>query len=310
MHADELAPEGRRGLAITGSVGRGDADDGSDIDVWVLTPGAAPPLGRFLDGVPVTVFREDEALGLSLDHLAALDVEDAWVIEDPEGLFARAKALSREHAQKIRAYNLETSLLVAAKLIAMAERGSPTARAWALRKAAHRLAAALSYARTGRKASKLRHLEETLPPARFAALRRVHGLDELVPEAQALTAAARALPPFVDAFLHQEGILGPRTEAPHAAVRKLERGHVDDGLLQLRTFLQRHVIDPAHRASGARDMVARIERRAPPPLASFFLRLFAVSDAGLDELRTAFSELLGVDPGIEDERVRQLWPRP
>lgn len=308
-HAPELAPVGRRALAITGSAGRGDADASSDIDVWTIADAGGPPLGRLLDGVPVTVFREHEALALSLDHLAALDVEDAYVIEDRESLFSRAQALCRERGPAIRAYNLESSLLFVAKLIAMAERGTPTARAFALRKAAQRLAATLTYARGGPKAPKMRHLEQTLERERFAALRRVHGFDAVALDPSSLQDGALALPPLIDAFLHDEGVLRPRAEAPHVALRKLEHGHSDDGVLQLRTFLQRHVVDPIHHASGARDMVAHIERRAPPPLASFFLRLFAVSDAGLKELRESFAELLA-HPAVDEDRVRRLWPSP
>lgn len=111
---DSLTAQARKdpdviGLLLTGSVARGDAQPGTDIDLrYVLAPGLERPFRRFRTDDGVLVEADHTDLFSSISRLEANPMHayaylDGRILHDPEGALARL----REHArQRYEAYRM------------------------------------------------------------------------------------------------------------------------------------------------------------------------------------------------------------
>ena len=83
--------------ALTGSVARGEATKGSDLDLWALVPRARMAEHFVFENEAVTVFFESLSLLEDETYLVTVEAEKLITLEDPLGSF---KAI-RSHAQSL-----------------------------------------------------------------------------------------------------------------------------------------------------------------------------------------------------------------
>lgn len=99
--ARRILRAGAHAVAVTGSVGRGNPSQDSDVDLWVLWD--RNQRRHFQRGnVWVTHLIQTPEEAFSLDNLCLWDVEDLWVVADPEGLFAVIRRRYREAVVTVR----------------------------------------------------------------------------------------------------------------------------------------------------------------------------------------------------------------
>jgi hypothetical protein len=159
-----LAERGAFGVALTGSLARGDDAPGSDVDLWVI--------GRHNErihlvhaGVPVTLLVETVHRAFSLDHLGRVEVQQARVLSDPLDVFRRLQAFHRQHEPRLKRATLEALREEAAALDEASRRGTPVTRLLLAREALHRAVLTELYARHGLRTPKFRHVQRHLGAA-------------------------------------------------------------------------------------------------------------------------------------------------
>jgi hypothetical protein len=246
-----LAPRGTPTVAITGSVARGDAGAGSDLDLWVLGP-HSDRQHITVANTPVTLLRQKPRQALTLETLCLYEVGDALVLTDPRGHFAKVLRAAKTRRHEVRAEVLNATWDGLRSDLLLTDDVSHWQRILALRQASLRLAATWLYLRHGWRVPRLRALRTWLPSRERRRLDSILGL----PAAPASVRRALAT-------------LGPAT----AAAIKLARGrryiepppreisarvHAqewDEALLLARRHLRRELLPPLMGATGFRDVV-------------------------------------------------------
>lgn len=237
--APRLAPSGRATVAITGSVARGDAGPGSDLDLWVLGP-HSDRQHLTVRRTPVTLLRQRPAEALTLDTLCLYEVADALVLSDPRGHFQKVKrAAARRRAEVQRAVLLSTwdGLRAELRLVAGASQGQ---RVLAWRQFAVRLCATWLYLRTGWRVPRLRTLRAQLPAAQRRGLDRLLGFPAKPAQARA---AVASLGP---AWRAARRLVGARVPPlpPRELRARLKAQEWDEALLIARRDLRRELLPP------------------------------------------------------------------
>ena len=291
-------------VAVTGSAGRGDAEAGSDLDLWVISE-VEGVVHDVFDGVPITLMREAEARVFDLEHLAGLEVELTHVVLDPQGLFARVLAHFAEHADAIRAGNLCGARERLAALLADSHEGTAPGRLWMLRAAAHLAAALRMYEDTGIMMPKLRHLRAWLPAGMHRMLRDIQGIDDVAPRVDELIRASGGIAERMTAQLAKLPQPTDRVATPHNALRKLAHDDLDDGVLLLRGFFETSFVDQVLAAVPNISMVRFLRELCDPEIRAYWEALYGLGvpdeelertvDAARSTLGTLLAEL-GVDP--------------
>jgi predicted nucleotidyltransferase len=284
-------------VAVTGSVGRGDAEAGSDLDLWVISDDEGVTHDVF-EGVPISVMRESKARVLDLEHLSGLEVDITHVVHDPAGIFAGVLALYAEHAAAIRAANLAGARERLRALLADSHEGTPQGRLWTLRAAAHLAAALRIYEDTGCMMPKMRHLHAHLPAAAHRMLRDIHGIDEVAPRAGELVQASSTIAERMNAQLAQLTHEALPVATPHNALLKLAHDDIEDGVLVLRSFFETNFVDQVVDAVPEISMVRFLLELCDPQIRTYWQLLHGYdgSDAELarcvDATRATVTALL------------------
>ncbi|MBN2362231.1 MAG: nucleotidyltransferase domain-containing protein, partial [Deltaproteobacteria bacterium] len=218
-------------VALTGSVARGDASVGSDIDLWVIGDrGGRQQL--MLDGVRVTLLRDTLDGALEIDRLCRFEVDDLVVLADEDGSFARIREHFDGRRLLIRSLVLaETEVALLDELAAAAD-GPPIARALALGRAALLLAKVEVYFARGWRVPKWRNLAACMAPPLIRALRRLLHL----PAGERAPRLDRALPGLI-ASLRRRRLPTGDPIALAVARQRLVGGLPDDGVVELRQLL-------------------------------------------------------------------------
>jgi predicted nucleotidyltransferase len=216
-------------VALTGSAARGDAERGSDIDLWLV--------GRFPDrrdtildrGRPVTLLRQPLRRALSFRNLCFWEVRDLLVLEDASGAFAKITGRFAELAPRIDAAVLGATFEAAEYELRSARADDVVDRVRHLRGALHRLAAAWVFKQSHQRVPRLRQFKAQLPAAAWSAYRRGAGLKD------AEDIVRRALRAKASAQVRAD------------AREKLDAGRAGDALLILRRQFD---LEPAKTAYG------------------------------------------------------------
>lgn len=217
---------GVRGVAVTGSLARGDLAAGSDVDLWLLSARNGREERR-VDGVDVSLLSTTPARARSLEGLLRFEVDDAVVLHDPEGIFAALKRTSRERREELRGHMLEASGQVMATLAETAAHARPPLAIAALRELTRRGASLSVYATYGWRVPRLRHLHAAFGAALARAVERTLAIPARA-HWRAKLAAARRGPPLVPALPLPEDAL---------IARYLAHGRVGDAALAVRQGL-------------------------------------------------------------------------
>lgn len=242
-------------MAITGSVARGDAGPGSDLDLWVI--GNTTARRSFVErGVPVTLLMQTPAQAKSFDSLCLYEVQELIVLSDARGHFRRVGHAARKRRAEIRKAIIEATLDDLRFELEQSSVGSTWNRVMYLRAAGFRLCALWLYKRTGWRVPRIRTMQEQLPAPAWRALLKLQAFPPLS------AALARALPATVkraDRWLaraHREGALSRRAyaELPREVLHKWRAGEPNDALWLLRKQLLQAWLPPLLEARGANDV--------------------------------------------------------
>ncbi|MBS1153215.1 MAG: hypothetical protein H6Q89_4913 [Myxococcaceae bacterium] len=260
-------------MAITGSVARGDAGPGSDLDLWLIGPGT----GRrsFVErGVPVTLLMQTPAEARSFDSLCLFEVADLIVLSDPRGHFQQVKRAFAQRRAAIRRAIVEATLEDLRFELAHGAVGSTWSRVMFLRAAGFRLCALWLFKQTDWRVPRIRTLRTHLPPGARTALFRLLALPRLTPS------FIRGLPATiarVDRWLKdaaRRGALSRRVFAdlPREVVAKWRAGEPEDAAWLLRKQLAQQWLPPLLDARGANDVANLALTDAPRGLRDLFLQ--------------------------------------
>lgn len=245
-----LAERGALGVALTGSLARGDDAAGSDVDLWVL--GHQNTRVHLVHaGVPVTLLVETVRRAFSLDHLGRVEVQQAKILSDPLDVFERLQAFHRMHQARL---TRATTAALRGELRALDEasrRGPRATRLLLAREALHRAVLVELYTRHGLRTPKFRHVRRSLGAAFAREYARAMGYGRSA-DARALRKALRVL-------------TGDRNRS--AVVAKLAAGAVEEAhelaRLELRSALASSgAATPQLRVVGRLSAHARGRRRA------------------------------------------------
>ncbi|MFO0725620.1 MAG: hypothetical protein U1E65_17685 [Myxococcota bacterium] len=238
VYAQRLIQAGHRAIAATGSLGRGDAEAGADIDLWVVGP-LDQVLQDEIDGTPVTVMFERPERVADFNHLCFIEVDDIWILHDPDRTLAAIQRRYRRLRPRIRQEIVDATVVEIFGLLRQSRRGAPALALHNLREAALCIASLEVFLASGKRTPKLRHFRQTLAPQRARLLQRILGLDGLNPAL--LRAAAQRLPLDIDRFLG----LRPGTTGPaDGALALLQADRVEEGLMKLRKYWLDAVVVP------------------------------------------------------------------
>lgn len=249
-----LVRDGALGVAITGSVARGTASAGSDLDLWVL----GPPEGRRhrrVAGENVTVLTNTPREALDLDRLSYWEVDDLDVLADPHGHFAKVRATFAQHRAALRDDVLAATRVDLLRELALASDGSAWKRLLFLRQAGLRLAMVWLYLRTGWRVPRYRLLAARLPPA---ARRELEQLLELPSGAAARRALAELVPVAVRArrWLRARGVDVEALHPPREVEARRRAGEVDEAVVMARRFLTEALVPAVLEGGGGMDVTA------------------------------------------------------
>jgi hypothetical protein len=304
-YAPSLLAEGVRGVAATGSVGRGDADVGSDLDLWVIADDDGTSHDA-VDGVPITVMRVSEGRVFDLDVLSGVEVGTTHVIADPDGVFARVLDRFADHATEIRSGNVIGARDRLDELVASARHGTPQGRLWALRTAAHLACALRLYADTGLMMPKMRHFRRQLPTGVYSMLRDIHGLDDVVPDLATLIEASTSIADRMSAELQRLAIQPLPIERPCNALLKLEHGDIDDGVLMLRAFFETRFVDQVLAALPRISMVRYLLESCEPDIRWYWETLHGLAATSEAFARKVDATSVGVQELLDQLGVHAL----
>lgn len=225
--ADELSRRrGVRGVAITGSLARGDLTAGSDVDLWLLSTRNTREERR-VDGVDVSLLSTTPARARSLEGLLRFEVDDAVVLHDPDGLFRALKLTSRERRAELRAHVLGASAHVMGTLADVAARARPPLAVAALRELTRRGAALAVYDVHGWRVPRLRHFHAALARPLAREVERALAIPEDASWRARLAGARRGPPPVVELPLPEDALVD----------RYLAHGRAGDAALAVRQGL-------------------------------------------------------------------------
>jgi hypothetical protein len=238
-------------VAITGSVARGDAGQGSDLDLWVLGP-HRDRQHRLFDGVPVTLLRQRPRDALGLDTLCHFEVADALVLSDPRGHFRRVQQSATRRAAEVREAVLESTWEGLRAELLLVDDASHWQRTLALRQFAFRLASTWLYLRHGWRVPRLRTLHAHLPARQRKLLDAILGLPV---SAAAVRAALKGLAPAYRAAhrLAPASRLLPEAPPRELATRCAAKEWAE-ALLLARRDLRRELLPPLLTELDFRDV--------------------------------------------------------
>ncbi|MBK7864905.1 MAG: nucleotidyltransferase domain-containing protein [Archangiaceae bacterium] len=191
---------GLRSVAVVGSVARGDAIEGSDVDLWALGP-RDEVLQWTVEGVPVTVMVETLERCQALEHLGNVEVGHARVLSDPHGHFA---ALAKRFAQARPAlYRGICDVTVSEVLMHLQRAGSgdPEHRLLSLRAAVYGALCLEVFCRTGVRDPRYRHVKAVLGPADLELADAMLGWRLSAERHLALVALLQLTPAALETFL-------------------------------------------------------------------------------------------------------------
>lgn len=149
------------GVAVTGSVARGDCVAGSDVDLWVIGRRGGRETFEH-HGTSVTLLWQPQRTLKDLDTLMRFEIEDAWILYDPKTLLRKVRMFYLEHRDKVREFMLHGTAQVIHELILRALDSDNHTAIAALREAARRSAAMHIYLKLGWRAPHWRHFENHL----------------------------------------------------------------------------------------------------------------------------------------------------
>jgi predicted nucleotidyltransferase len=184
--ATRLCAEGALAVAATGSLGRGDAQPGSDIDLWVI---AASNRREYFERelVPVTIIQETIAHAFSIANLMVVECLDIQILYDPSRIFSRLQTLYRSRQKQIQRAIIEALNAEIDALLAASTQATSIQTLLLLREACSRKVLVLLYAKIGLRTPKWRHLQKHLAAGLLKSHRAVLGL-----ESSAISKAQRA----------------------------------------------------------------------------------------------------------------------
>jgi predicted nucleotidyltransferase len=268
-------------VAITGSVARGTATAGSDLDLWVL----GPPEGRRhlrARGVNVTLLTNTPREALALSRLAYWEVDDLQVLVDPRGHFARVQRRFDAHRAALRDDVLAATRDDLRRELALAGEGSSWKRLLFLRQAALRLAMVWLYLRTGWRVPRSRLVMAALPADARRRLQRVLALPGDVAARRALSqlrpVAARA-----QRWLAGRGVDAAWVVVPREIEARRAAGELDEAVLMARRFLTEALL-PAVLTAGAGPIDVTALGAAPAGLRRLLFQLQGLGAVGAHDL--------------------------
>lgn len=267
--AARLVRGGARGVAVSGSLARGDFVPGSDVDLWCVGPRQGRT-ERVVGGLSVTVFHDGTRALADREWVARWDVEQLVVLVDLDGDFARLKRHVARHRRWYRGWiDRQTRLALADATRRLRSRSRPEAllarRELAWTRVADRL-----WRATGIRVPRWRHARAALSPARLAALARDLGLVDAADRARLLAPLVPRAPAWTEALVwdvfHQRVAL-PRW---HGAEARLAGEGAEEAVLKVRAELERWVAQPLRDAFPVVDVARLLDDHAPAGLARLF----------------------------------------
>ena len=259
-------------VAATGSAARGDASEASDLDLWAIAA-HDEVLDFEQEGVPVTVFAQTLETARHLDNLALFEVDDLWIVRDPEDLFADIRERYRSHREELRRRIIDATVANTFTMMQLAHRHSGLAAHVNLLEAALSVASIEPFLRAGRRVSKYRHFADEYQPAVLAAVRESLWLERERYEPGALEEWVCQMSVVADRLLRSRGLRTP--SHPGAALKKLQQGAIEDGVLALRKHLEDEVSVPLSAAIGG-DAVTAVLAHLPSSMTGYLSVLYGV----------------------------------
>jgi predicted nucleotidyltransferase len=235
-------------VAITGSVARGDAAAGSDLDLWVLGP-HSDRQHIYVAQTPVTLLRQRPREALTIDTLCLYEVADVLVLSDPRGHFARVQKVAREKKREVRAEVLDATWDGLRAELRLVEDVSHWQRVLAWRQFAFRVAATWLYLRNGWRVPRLRALRTWLPKRERVLLDDILGLP--VTERVARRADATLAPAAEAAHRLMRRDVEPPPREIQARLRAREW---DETALLARRYLRRELLPTLMQKLALRDV--------------------------------------------------------
>lgn len=254
-----LIEDGALGVAVTGSLARGDDAAGSDVDLWVLGK-TNERVNVMVRGVQVTWLRETIHRVFDLRHLSRVEVKSIKVLFDPLGIFKRVQAFHRKHERALVKETLFALRAEAEALNAASERGPKVTRLLLAREALQFSVLATLYEKHGLRTPKFRHVRRLLgrPFARRYA--RALGLAEA--------------PRWARAF---QGLIGKGT--PNNTLAKLDAGAFEEAHLLARLEVIHQGLELSGSAMTQLRSVGRRYARLPPSKRGGLAAVFSIPPA-------------------------------
>jgi hypothetical protein len=287
-HAQPLLTDGNHSVAVTGSVGRGDSEAGSDIDLWVL--GEHDRVEHCeLEGVQITVMHESWDKVTRLEHLARIEPQWVWVIHDPGGRFAELRAVHDRRRDEIHAARIAATEERIWWLLEQSHDGSVGHRLEALRFAAWTMIGLHLYVTSGQLSVKYRHLRAALDEDTLALVDSILGLQHPEPAARALASQVEVVTAkIVEAVQSRLGISWsvPRPVEIGAVVAA---GHFADALVRARAFFREVCRVPLEDRLKLDDFHRFVVDELAGPIATFWVQMNRL-DAAPDVLELQLAQ--------------------
>lgn len=267
--AARLKRNGFHGVAVSGSLARGDARRGSDVDLWAIGPKSGRVEGS-VGGVPVTVFYSRPEELKSLAWLARWDTEHLVVLHDTRGALKQMLRHAERNAPRIRAWIERQTREALVEAEKTSRDGVGTERVLAKRAVAWIRFAHAVWQATGVRVAKWKHAEQLLGAVERRRLKRALALK--LPARGALIRQVQAAPAAIAALFE-----APRSAFPpwSATQSHLREGSVEEAVLKLRSDVDNWLAWPLRERLGPRlEVAVWLDARAPA-----LARLFRVAHA-------------------------------
>jgi hypothetical protein len=269
QYAAGLLERGFEAVAATGSVARGDAIAGSDIDLWAIAPEGNQVFHDSIGGRSVTVFAQALEHAIALPNLSLFDVDGLWVIGGDARLFQKIRSTFERHRKRIFAGIFDATVREVFTCLQLSRTGGSLARLVYLREAALRAAGLDVGRREGLRVPRYRHFSASYRGKTLADLRVALGVEgctaadrrRLVRGAELYAASlgdyfARALPE------------ASPVRVPLGPVLRLEAGDDEEALLALRARFEQQCLTPLRRVQPG-DAIEAL-KLLPNPVRAFF----------------------------------------
>ncbi len=261
-------------MAITGSVARGDASPGSDVDLWVLGNRSGKLEAQF-EGASVTFLCQPVLEAFEFQSLCLFEVEDLKVVRDEHGLFQLLARRYREQRSAVRGAVLDSTAARLEQELGMAQR-TDWLQPIGLRELALRFYKLRLFLSRGWRVPKLRQVRAHTSKQEVRLLDEVLGLPAHQDRTQGLL---NLLPQMANRAA------GPQA-LPGALFRCWSTGAHDDALVLLRDFTLRELAgrpgsaspdllrylqevhaddDPARTLTAFRRLMGRLKLEGPLP---------------------------------------------